>query len=147
MSNKPFLVDMSNAIKEAKENALETVRVAILGLTSSIVAKTPVETSQLVKSWNVSLEKADETLHTPQSEDPMTRAVNVMKKFNEKTKQVIISNHQPYAYDIEFKGKSKTKAPQGMLRLSLQEFDSIFKGAAMKVNKGAGSKANRYRRS
>lgn len=144
MSNRTFAVDMSKAIKEMQGNIEETVREAILMLLSRIVEKTPVDTSQLVKSWNVALENTDLTLHTPESEDPLSRATKVLQGFNFKVKQVVISNNQPYAYDIEFKGKSKTKAPQGMLRLSLQEFDQIFKGAAMKVNKGAGSKQNRY---
>lgn len=146
MSNSQFVADMSKAIKEAKDNAEQVVHDSILGLLSGIVSKTPVDTSQLVKSWNVALDKTDLTLHTPQSEDPISRAVKVMQGFNMKTKEVVISNNQPYAYDIEFKGKSKVKAPQGMLRLSIIEFDQIFKGSAMTVNKGAGSKQNRYRR-
>jgi hypothetical protein len=146
MSNSQFVIDMSKAIQEAKGDAEETVRKAILGLVKKIVDKTPVDTSQLVKSWNVALDQTDTTLHTPQSEDPLSRAIKVMDGFNLKTKQVVISNNQPYAYNIEFKGKSKLKAPQGMLRLSIIEFDQIFKGSAMTVNKGAGSKQNRYRR-
>lgn len=146
MSNSQFVIDMSKAIEEAKDNAVETVKGAILGLVSNIVSKTPVETGQLSKSWNVALDKTDLTLHTPQSEDAVSRAIKVMDKFDMKTKQVVISNNQPYAYNIEFKGKSKIKAPQGMLRLSIIEFDQTFKGSAMTVNKGAGSKQNRYRR-
>lgn len=146
MSNSTFAVDMSKAIAEAKDNIEGTVKDAILILLSRIVEKTPVDTSQLVKSWNVALDSTDLTLHTPSSEDPLSRAKKVLDGFNFKVKQVVISNNQPYAYDIEFKGKSKAKAPQGMLRLSLQEFDQIFKGSAMKVNKGAGSRQNRYNR-
>lgn len=145
MNSRSFTIDMAKAIEEAKDNAQGTVKDAVLTLVTNIVAKTPIDTSQLSKSWNTSLGSADLTLHTPQAEDSVSRAIKVMDKYNLNIKTIHISNNQPYAYDIEFKGKSRTKAPQGMLRLSIIEFDNIFKGSAMKVNKGAGSKQNRYR--
>lgn len=139
-----FSVDLRASIDEALYNAENTVTGAVKVLLTKIVQKTPVDTGKLQKNWNVKLGGFDLTIHETNAVDPITRADKELKKYDLKTKSIGISNNLPYAYDIEY-GKSKVKAPQGMLRVSLQEFDTIFKGTAMSVNKGAGSKQNRYK--
>lgn len=138
-----FLVDLRASINEALGGAEEVVKDATLTLVTKIVLKTPVDTGRLQKNWNTKLNTADLTLHDVGAQDSPSRAMSELKNFDLKVKQIWITNNLPYAYDIEY-GKSKVKAPQGMMRVSLQEFDQIFKGSAMKVNKGAGSKQNRY---
>ena len=138
-----FLVDLRASINEAVGNAENVVKDASQMLLSKIVEKTPVDTGRLQKNWNLGVDHLDLTVHPVGATDPLSRAVKELNKFNLKTKQVWISNNLDYAYDIEY-GKSRVKAPQGMMRISLQEFDTIFKGSSMKVNKGAGSKQNRY---
>ena len=139
-----FLVDLRVSIDEALENATLTVKDATTVLVTKIVNKTPVDTSRLQKNWNVQLNGLDKAVYGVEIGDPISRAKKVIDQFTLRDKAIGISNNLPYAYDIEY-GKSKVKAPQGMLRVSLQEFDTIFKGSAMKVNKGAGSKLNRYK--
>lgn len=138
-----FLVDLRASINEAVGNAENVVKDASQMLLSKIVEKTPVDTGRLRKNWNLGVDSVDLTIHDVNVADPLSRATKELNKFTIKTKQLWISNNLDYAYDIEY-GKSKIKAPQGMMRVSLQEFDTIFKGSAMKVNMGAGSKQNRY---
>ena len=138
-----FLVDLRASINEAVGNAENVVKDASQVLLSKIVEKTPVDTGRLRKNWNLGVDSVDLTIHDVNATDPLSRATKELNKFKINTKQLWISNNLDYAYDIEY-GKSKVKAPQGMMRVSLQEFDTIFKGSAMKVNMGAGSKQNRY---
>lgn len=144
MRNGSFIVDLRASINEALGNAETIVKDASQILLSKIVEKTPVDTGRLQKNWNLSLNSVNMTTYDVSVEDPVSRAKKELDKFDLKTKQIWISNNLDYAYDIEFKGKSRVKAPQGMMRVSLIEFDQIFKGSAMKVNMGAGSKQNRY---
>lgn len=138
-----FTVDLRNMISEAKDNAKEVVQIASIELFKKVVYKTPVDTGHLQKNWNISLIYADTTVTDMGNvTDTITSAEKTIKFFKLGDK-IWIANDVPYAYDIEY-GKSKVKAPQGMVRVSLQEFDMIFKGSAMTVNKGAGSKQNRY---
>jgi len=139
-----FLVDLKDEMNGALLNAEQVVQDSVLILVNKIVNKTPVDTSRLQKNWNVQLNGFDLTTHDVGVEDPISRARKVLAKYTIKDKSIGISNNLPYAYDIEY-GKSKVKAPQGMVRVSLQEFDQIFKGTAMKVNNGAGNKGNRYK--
>ena len=138
-----FTVDLRKMIEEATGNAEEVVKLASLNLYKKIVYKTPVDTGHLQKNWNMSLRYADTTVTDMGNvTDTIQSAEKIISSFKLKD-GIWIANNVPYAYDIEY-GKSKVKAPQGMVRVSLQEFDTIFKGSAMTVNKGAGSKQNRY---
>ena len=138
-----FTVDLKKMIEEATGNAEEVVKLASLNLYKKIVYKTPVDTGHLQKNWNMSLRYADTTVTDMGNvTDTIKSAEKIISSFKLKD-GIWIANNVPYAYDIEY-GKSKVKAPQGMVRVSLQEFDTIFKGSAMTVNKGAGSKQNRY---
>lgn len=142
-----FLADLTNTIKDATGNAEDVVKLASANLFTKIVNKTPVDTGHLAYNWNMQLNSPD--LSKKDGVDPQktgtiqTGAKNV-ESFKLGVKQIWITNNVEYAYDIEY-GKSKVKAPEGMVRVSLREWDQVFKGAAMIVNAGTGSKQNRYR--
>lgn len=142
-----FSVDMDKEIQEAEDKAEDTVKFAVLGLFRAIVLKTPVDTGHLAYNWQVSVD-SPETIEKPGVDPEKTQVLadgqSNIGKWSLKNKSLWIANNVEYVEDIEY-GKSKLKAPQGMVRVSLREFDSIFKGAAMKVNQGAGGKGNRYR--
>lgn len=140
-----FSIDMDKEIQEAEDKAEDTVRFAVLGLFRAIVLKTPVDTGHLAYNWQVSVDSPEtsELIGVdPEKTKVLADGQSNISKWSLKNKSMWIANNVEYVEDIEY-GKSKLKAPQGMVRVSLREFDSIFKGAAMKVN--AGGKGNRYR--
>jgi len=142
-----FLADLRSSINEAKGNADEVVKLASLNLFTKIVNKTPVDTGHLAYNWNMELSSPNLTIKDgtdPQKSSTINTGKNNIDKFTTGIKQIWITNNVQYAYDIEY-GKSKVKAPQGMVRVSLREWDQVFKGAAMTVNAGTGSKQNRYK--
>lgn len=140
-----FSIDLEKEIQEAEDKAEDTVKFAVLGLFRAIVLKTPVDTGHLAYNWQVSVdspETSEKQGVDPEKQRTLDEGQSNIGKWTIKNKSIWISNNVEYAEDIEY-GKSKVKAPQGMVRVSLREFDSIFKGAAMKSN--TGGKGNRYR--
>lgn len=140
-----FSIDMAKEIQEAQDKAEDTVKFAVLGLFRAIVLKTPVDTGHLAYNWQVSVDSPENSERAgvdPDKQKTLSDGQQNLGKWTLNNKMLWISNNVEYAEDIEY-GKSKLKAPQGMVRVSLREFDSIFRGAAMKVN--TGGKGNRYR--
>jgi hypothetical protein len=141
------MADLRGMIEESKGNAEDVVKLAALNLFTKIVNKTPVDTGHLVYNWNLDLNTPDKTERDgvdPNRSKALSTGSKHIENFKLGIKQIWITNNVQYAYDIEY-GKSKIKAPQGMVRVSIREWDSIYKGAGMTVNKGTGSKQNRYR--
>ena len=142
-----FLADLRDSINDAKGNAEDVVKLASLNLFKKVVNKTPVDTGHLAYNWNLQLNSPNLTVRSgtdPEKGKTIAEGGKHIESFKLGIKQIWITNNVEYAYDIEY-GKSRVKAPQGMVRVSLQEWDSVYKGAAMTVNQGAGSKQNRYR--
>jgi nucleoid DNA-binding protein len=148
MSKKTqFMADLTGMIDEAKGNAEDVVKLASLNLFTKIVKKTPVDTGHLAYNWNLTLnspERSERDGVDPSKSKTLDIGSKNIANFKLGVQQVWMTNNVEYAYDIEY-GKSKIKAPQGMVRVSLREWDSVYKGAAMTVNKGTGSKQNRYK--
>lgn len=142
-----FLADLRSSITEAKGGAEDVIKLASINLFTKIVNKTPVDTGHLSYNWNMDLNNPDLSVKSgvdPQKGKTISEGGKHIESFKLGIKQIWITNNVEYAYDIEY-GKSRVKAPQGMVRVSLQEWDMVYKGASMTVNQGAGSKANRYR--
>lgn len=142
-----FSVDMDKAINGIEGDIEDTVKLATLGLFRAIVLKTPVDTGHLAYNWqaSVSSPNTNEKMGVdPDKEKTLADGKAEIGKWKLENKSLWIANNVTYAEDIEY-GKSKLKAPQGMVRVSLREFDSIFRGAAMTVNKGSANRGNRYR--
>ena len=142
-----FSVDMSKAIKNAEDDIETIVKLATLGLFRAIVLKTPVDTGHLAYNWQASVNNVENSVREgvdPDKQRTIEDGEGKINKWTTKDKIIWISNNVHYVEDIEY-GKSKVKAPQGMVRVSLREFDSIFRGAALTANRGSGNKGNRYR--
>lgn len=140
-----FSVDLDKEIQQAQDKAEDTVKFAVLGLFRAIVLKTPVDTGHLAYNWQVSVDNPETSERAgvdPDKQTTLAEGQTNVGKWTLNNKMLWIANNVEYAEDIEY-GKSKLKAPQGMVRVSLREFDSIFRGAAMKVN--TGGRGNRYR--
>lgn len=147
-----FSVDFSKAIDREIFKAEETVRLTVIGLFTKIVFKTPRDTGYLAYNWQVSSNNPITNVKGVRPEEKNAFPDNValakdieseLKNYNmSNLKSFWLANNVEYAEDIEY-GRSG-QAPEGMVRVTLREFDDIFKGAFMKVNKGTGSKGNRY---
>lgn len=146
MANTPqqFQKDFTKLLAKAGNNAERVVRLASLKLLESIDLKSPVGDpntwaspapagytgGQFRANWNYSVGSPNFTI-TP-SKDPnggesIRKAQGVKYTMGDK---IYITNSLPYAYRLEYEGWSN-QAPQGMVRISAQEFkDHVRKAAA-----------------
>mgnify|MGYP000939188423 CR=1 FL=1 len=87
-----------------------------------VIIKTPVLDGYLKASWNFAVGRMDKTLQQPANNSLMKLAQGV-DDFRI-GQQAYFVNAQPYAFKIEYLGHSM-QAPQGMLRISIADWQQI----------------------
>lgn len=109
---------------------LATVRRKItFDLLRKIIFKTPVDQGRLRASWftsdgSPSPEVAPEGLRSGAGAASQSMEANVTAKFTQPFESTYVTNNLPYVGKIEFDGHSSTKAPAGMVRVSLAEMEA-----------------------
>lgn len=114
-----FEPDMKQVSKLLGREVADVRRLITLKLLEKITRKTPVLDGRLRSSWFTSDgvpsdEVAPEGARTDSQE-------NITATFKDPYATTFIVNNLPYAARIEFDGWSHTKAPAGMVRVSLAE--------------------------
>ena len=95
--------------------------------------RTPVDTGRLRANWQFQAGSIN-TSTTAATDQGLAVLANMTAQINESQVggRTYISNSLPYAQKIEYEGYSKTKEPQGMVRISLAEMpaaiDRLVKG-------------------
>lgn len=132
---KKGLFEQIKAIqKKTEKKLLNTVVGAFIDISSQVIQRTPVLTGRLKNNWIPEINTNPR--YSLMGEDKTGNISN--QRVREKSKKIQIGdvlffvNNLSYARDIEY-GKSKTKAPQGMLRISIEEAGDIIKNA-IRVN-------------
>lgn len=132
-SLKGFTIQLQEiADKIVPEKVIALQKWAALSVFRRILQKTPVDKGILRGSWAVSIGSPDYSVRkSPSSaangQDALPDEIQKMQAMfsdlsSAKIGAVIwISNAQPYVARIEFGGHSKVKAPQGMVRISIEE--------------------------
>jgi len=106
----------------------QVVAKVLLDLSSSVIRKTPVDDGTLRRNWNASLNAPDTSTTTATDKagaSTIAAAARITSQASGKVYYLV--NSLPYARRIEYEGHSRTKAPQGMLRVSIREFDAHLK--------------------
>lgn len=116
-----FAIDLKKFAKKVEMDLGTVRRKIVLDLLEKITRRTPVDEGTLRSSWAVS-DGAPSSYIAPKGarEDhgPVTAS------FKDPFMASFIVNNLPYAARIEFTGHSHTKAPQGMVRISLAEIQT-----------------------
>lgn len=108
------------------DNAVKAIRIQIIG---GVIYRSPVLDSGLVQSWIATTDiPTDESVDVPKNSvanPEAERSVAIKKAVSiaQKNTDAVfwLTNNKPYVRRIEYKGWSKTKAPQGMVRITLAE--------------------------
>lgn len=127
-------VNLSKLANKYKNDMDKTVRAATILMAQKVVLRTPVDTGRLRANWQFGVGSINTA--TTESTDSSGAAVisNIASQAlaSPVGGKTYLSNNLPYASRIEYEGWSKTKAPQGMVRISLAEMpaaiDSLVKG-------------------
>ena len=132
-----FSSDMKKWAKKTKMKEEQAIRLATVSISGDIIDRTPVDTGRLRGNWipSVNAPIIDQTDNTaPLTEEVQSRAAQATGKV------FYLVNSLPYARVAEYgewsePGTSKTisgfsaKAPQGMVRISVQNFKEALKKA------------------
>ncbi len=103
---------------------VEVARASSLDIFTKIVKRTPVDTGRLINNWQ--LTTGTQASGTIDSDGSLSEAVSNLNaeipnlSFD---KDVYYTNNLPYAEAIE-NGHSTVKSPQGMVKVTLTEFES-----------------------
>ena len=134
MSNAKFKSDIARFIAKSQKAQDMFVQKVILEIDKRLVQKSPVSTGRFRNNWNISNAMPD--LSTTEATAPgINQSRSASNVFNIKAngQTVYLTNALPYAYRIEYEGWSKTKAPAGVVRVTIAEIGSILKGAAFET--------------
>jgi len=135
-SAKEFSVVLEEVSAFCEDNIEDVINKTILDLYASIVEKTPVKTGRAKGNWSVRLEYAEDVRNIDNVGD-MQAAVNTeIRNFTWSIEDsaVYIFNNLPYIEALE-NGHSK-QAPQGMVRVSLEEFTHALNANLAKLSGG-----------
>lgn len=118
-----FALNLSGMVEKKKLEVSKAVRTVMLDLFTRTVMKTPVDTGMLRNSWWPgvgTMPTNGEGGVSATGAESIARIQSVIGQVEMNGEKVYLMNNLPYARAIEY-GHSKVKAPQGMVRLSVQE--------------------------
>jgi len=121
-----FASDMKKWAAKTKMSEETAIRSATISISSEIMDRTPVATGRLRGNWipsiNAPIIKQTDNTTPLKAEMQATAAQATGKVF-------YLVNSLDYARKIEYEGWSKIKAPQGMVRISVQNFKEALRKA------------------
>lgn len=129
MSNADFKRRFAALLQRVGDKADTVVRNSALDVLSAVVRRSPVDTGRFRGNWMTALQKIDTSTNAPDDKSgasSLTRGQSVLGQFRP-GQTIYLTNSLPYARRLEY-GWSQ-QAPQGMVRLSVVEFDQYLKRA------------------
>lgn len=116
-----FSFDVEKFAKKAGVRTDQAVRATIAGVCRNIVKRTPVDTGRARGNWFASIGAPIQSTTTTADKSGNT-VINKAQSFIEDAPGSVFyfSNNLPYIEKLEF--GSSTQAPQGMVRLSVNEY-------------------------
>lgn len=125
-----FARDVAKFNEKAKVATDKTVRAITFALFREVIQRTPVDTGRLKGNWQTTVNAPATT--TIMRDDPSggKATMEVISNGGGWGSVTYLTNNLPYAHRIEFDGWSHTKAPAGMVRVSLARINSIVAKAA-----------------
>lgn len=146
--NERFIADINAFIATAKANQEEVVRVIGIKILARLVDMSPVGNPDLWKgsapkgytggrfrgNWQVSFDQPteDETDRIDKAGSATKAAGNlILSQFKVGVKEIYFVNNVPYAYRLEFGHSSQ--APNGMVRVTAENFQKLFSEATQEV--------------
>lgn len=122
-------VDLSRLVEKANGNIDKAVRQALILAAQGVVMNTPVDTGRLRGSWGfgVSIPK-DGPIDSPDKAGGATLTkIAAAVKSQEAGPKFYITTALPYAKRIEYEGWSHTKAPAGMVRITIANLPNAIR--------------------
>jgi len=123
-----FSEQMRRITSRYQQRTHQIVGIVRLELSSKIILKTPVDTGTARTSWIPTLGYYSNNTTERSSLNEVQQVA-----FNDLNKTFYLINNLPYIKRLEY-GWSK-QAPQGMVRLSIAEFQQVTRDAVLEVRR------------
>lgn len=122
-------IDLSRLVEKANGNIDKAVRQALVLAAQGVVMNTPVDTGRLRSSWGfgVSAPKNGPTDMTDKAGGATLTKIAQAVNSQEAGPKFYITTGLPYARRIEYEGWSHTKAPNGMVRLTIANLPNAIR--------------------
>lgn len=131
--NDKFRSDFAKFVAKAKGNASQVVRKVCIGLSTSVIKKSPVDTGRFRGNWFAGYSMPTEiTDRTDISGGGSIEAATATALKLNMGDTFYLVNNLPYAQRLEY-GYS-TQAPSGMVRISVTEFETFVHNAVQELN-------------
>lgn len=125
-----FAADLSRFAQKSEAAVDTIVRKVTFDLFADVVRRTPVDTGRLKANWQASQNVPVTGTLTATDASGATTIAQLPLKIGGAGSLTYLSNNLPYAHRIEFDGWSHTKAPAGMVRVSMARVQQFIKSAA-----------------
>lgn len=130
-----FSLDIKNYAEKLGDDLNVVKANAAIELANAIITETPVDTGRLRGNWQASVgSPAKGELNVEDKEGTKTQAAAAKVLSVSVPDTLYLSNNLPYAQAIEY-GWSKVKAPEGMVRVSIQNVIAAFDQLVAKTMK------------
>lgn len=115
---------LRDLIAQYKDDLTSIARISCTTVAVKTINRTPVDEGTLRRSWTPAIGRIDFSNHGGDL-TPVINRLQIGDRFT-------LGNGQPYVRVIEYEAHS-SQAPQGMMRISVAEWDQIVADAARKV--------------
>lgn len=129
MSNEAFKAAFAKVLAKAGAKAELVVRKSMLDLQGAMIEASPVDTGRFKSNWQAGIGSINSGVSD--TGDALGRTSAVLQGWKP-GQTVWLTNSLPYAYRLEYQSWSK-QAPQGMVRIAVQNFQSYIQKAASSV--------------
>lgn len=122
-------VDLSLLVDRAKGNIDKAVRQTLILAAQGVVMNSPVLDGRLRGSWNFSVATPDNSLSNAEDKGGQFTLSKIAAAVQQQEggPMFYIITGLPYARRIEYEGWSHTKAPAGMVRISIANLPNAIK--------------------
>lgn len=124
-----FAADVARFAKKANASIDLITRKVTLDLFSDVVRRTPVDTGRLKGSWIASQHAPNLSKLTYTDKEGNTTIARIAQQIGGAGSVTYLVNTQPYSVRIEYDGWSHTKAPAGMVRVSMARVQQHLRAA------------------
>ncbi|HEX5539900.1 MAG TPA: HK97 gp10 family phage protein [Methylophilaceae bacterium] len=136
-TNTAFRRDIDKFIRKSKDATDDFVRAVVLNIDQRVVLKSPVRSGRFRNNWNVgngSIDTGTNEGVDPSGSAQIAKAAAELQSISINGQTIYVTNSLVYSYRLEYEGWSK-QAPNGMVRITLAEINSVMKDAAFEVKR------------
>lgn len=128
------LSQLGKRVKQYKADYEEVAKASIIRIGTQVVTRTPVDTGRARGSWNSAYGAPDSSIDENRRGNDALQDLTVSIEGLQIGTVFYFTSPLPYMPRLEYEGWSE-QAPQGMLRISTQQFPQIVKEESRKIRK------------